>query len=88
MSLHLKEQKTKTVICKDNGRSADATSGNIILGCRDKNNNPFCSYCYVHRFGRKFVYVNTNVDEILNECNKWVSNKPLIKIPNQVHDNL
>lgn len=84
----IKYQKTKTIQCKDNGRSADATSANFILGCRDKENLPFCKYCYVHRFGRKYVYINTNTDEILNECDKWVERQPLKKVPNQVHESL
>jgi spore photoproduct lyase len=82
------EQKTKTIKCKENGRSADATSAHFILGCRDKNNNPFCQYCYVDRFNRKDVYKNLNTQQILNECDKWVRTKPLIKKPNQVHDSL
>lgn len=84
----IKYQKTKTIQCKDNGRSADATSANFILGCRDDENNPYCSYCYVHRFGRKYVYINTNTDDILNACNDWVNTKPLIKELNQVHNSL
>lgn len=83
-----KFQKTKTIVCKDNGRSGDATSANFILGCRDQNNNPYCQYCYVHRFNRSSVYINTNTDEILYACNQWVKDKPLIKTPNQVHENL
>lgn len=82
------EQVTKTTLCKDNGRSADATSANFILGCRDKNGNPFCQYCYVDRFNRKDVYKNINTDVILKQCENWVRTKPLIKRPNQVHDNL
>jgi spore photoproduct lyase len=83
-----KFQKTKTILCKDNGRSGDATSANFILGCRDQNNNPYCQYCYVHRFNRPTVYINTNIHEILLACNNWVNTKPLIKTPNQVHNDL
>jgi len=83
-----KFNKTKTIVCRDNGRSADATSANFILGCRDQNNQPYCQYCYVHRFKRPFVYINTNTDQILKACEDWVSTKPLIKVPNQVHDKL
>lgn len=83
----LKYQKTKTIICKENGRSADFTSAHFILGCSNiktlEYNNP-CSYCYVARFGRKSIYINTNTDEILEQCNLVINNKPYPKIPNQV----
>ena len=82
------EQITKTVKCKDNGRSSDATSANFILGCRDKKGNPFCQYCYVDRFSRKDVYKNLNTQQILKQCDEWVKDKPLIKTPNQVHNSL
>jgi hypothetical protein len=32
----------------------------------DTYDNP-CSYCYVARFGRQKLYVNTNTDELLAE---------------------
>ena len=78
----IKTQKTKTILCKPNGRSADFTSANFILGCQ----NFVCSYCYVNRFDRKFIYVNTNTDQILAECDKAIENSPFPKIPNQVDD--
>jgi hypothetical protein len=34
--LEIKNQKTKTTACRENGRSADFTSGNFILGCPTK----------------------------------------------------
>jgi hypothetical protein len=41
----------------ENGRSADFTSGNFILGCSHKKgdtyDNPY--YCYVARFGDKKI---------------------------------
>jgi len=82
----IKYQKTKTIQCKENGRSADYTSANFILGCSNSLNeiNPACSYCYVARFGRKHLYINTNIDEILNQCNIAIKDKPFPKIPNQV----
>lgn len=83
--MQIKHQKTKTIQCKDNGRSADATSANFILGCGYKDENYFnCLYCYVNRYGRDIVYVNDNIDEILEKCNEWVESKDLIKTPNQV----
>lgn len=83
----IKYQKTKTINCKDNNKSSDAVSGNFILGCEDEHHS-YCNYCYVKRFNRKYVYVNTNTDDILNACDEWVKNKPLIKTPNQVHQSL
>lgn len=32
----MKYQKTKTILCKPNDRSADFTSANFILGCKGK----------------------------------------------------
>lgn len=85
--MKIKHQKTKTIKCKENGRSADVTSGNFILGCGFKDENYFnCIYCYVNRYGRDTVYINDNVDEILEDCNRWVETQPLVKIPNQVDD--
>jgi hypothetical protein len=69
--LEIKNQKTKTTACRENGRSADFTSGNFILGCSTKKGDTYdnpCSYCYVARFGRQNV--NTNTDELLAECEK------------------
>jgi spore photoproduct lyase len=83
--MQIKHQKTKTIKCKENGRSADITSANFILGCGFKDENYFnCLYCYVNRYGRDTVYINENKDEILEECSKWVNNQPIIKTPNQV----
>lgn len=77
-----KYQKTKTIQCKDNGRSADATSANFILGCRGEK----CAYCYVSRWDRPKIYVNTNTDEILNSIHTWVESQEWPKTSNQVHD--
>ena len=83
--MEIKHQKTKTIKCKDNSRSSNAVSGNFIYGCGYKDENYFnCLYCYVNRHGRDTVYINNNTDEILEECNKWVESKPLIKVPDQV----
>ena len=35
--IELKNQKTKTIACKENGRSSDYTSANFILGCSNNN---------------------------------------------------
>lgn len=83
----IKYQKTKTITCKENGRSSDFTSANFILGCSIHNQTSYnspCKYCYVARFGRKSIYVNTNTDEILNQFDLVIQNKPFPKIPNQV----
>ena len=85
--MEIKHQKTKTITCKENGRSADFSSANFILGCSNLKSNIYeqaCKYCYVSRFGRNKLYVNTNTDEILNQCNLAIKNKPFPKIPNQV----
>lgn len=84
----IKYQKTKTIACRDNDKSANAISGNFVYGCKDNNVQSFCAYCYVNRFTRNKVYINTNTDEILEQCDLWVQNKPLIKTPDQVHPNL
>jgi DNA repair photolyase len=78
--LEIKNQKTKTTACRENGRSADFTSGNFILGCSTKGDtydNP-CSYCYVARFRQK-LYVNTNTDELLAECDKAIQDLPFLE---------
>lgn len=81
--LSLKSQKTKTLQVKENGRSSDVVSPNFILGC-----NAGCSntYCYTRRFNRNFVYVNQNVDEILNKLTEYANSCILPKIPNQTDD--
>lgn len=85
--MQLKHQITKTIKCRDNNRSSNAVSANFIYGCGYKDENYFnCAYCYVNRYGRDIVYINDNVDEILEECNKWVEKQPLIKIPDQVDE--
>jgi spore photoproduct lyase len=88
--IELKNQKTKTIACKENGRSSDYTSANFILGCSNLKSEIYmspCSYCYVARFGRKKLYINTNTDEILEQCNLAIIDKPFPKIPNQI-DNI
>lgn len=79
------DTKTKTLVCKDNGRSADFTTPNFILGCGQGKLFP-CKYCYVDRWGRDKVYINTNKEDILESCNNWVEDKLWPKIPNQVND--
>ena len=85
----IKYQKTKTIQCRENGRSADYTSANFILGCANTQSNEYdnpCSYCYVARFGRKFIYINTNTDEILNQCDLAIKDEIFPKKPNQIDD--
>jgi hypothetical protein len=87
--LEIKNQKTKTTACRENGRSADFTSGNFILGCSHKKGDTYdnpCSYCYVARFGRQKLYVNTNTDELLAECDKAIQDLPFPRVPNQVDE--
>lgn len=81
----IKYQKTKSLTTKDNGRSSHCTSPNFILGCRSSNNNyAHCAYCYVERWNRKSVYVNTNTDQILNSINQWVKDKQFPPTPSQI----
>lgn len=74
------KQKTKTLITRDNGRSADAISPNFVYGCLG---GCMKSYCYVGRFNNDKVYLNQNTEAILNSVNNWVKDKPWPKIPNQ-----
>jgi len=74
------KQKTKTLTTRDNGRSSDAVSPNFIYGCLG---GCMCSYCYVGRYNNDKVYVNENIDDILQSIDKWVKNKPWPKVPNQ-----
>jgi spore photoproduct lyase len=75
------EQSTKTLKTRDNGRSSDAISPNFIYGCLGGCMN---SYCYVGRYNHDRVYINTNIDDILNSIFKWTQDKPYTKIPNQI----
>lgn len=77
-------QVTKTLITRDNGRSADAISPNLIYGCLG---GCMKSYCYVGRFNHDKVYVNQNVAEILQSIETWVEEKPWPKVPNQTDPN-
>ncbi len=78
--LLLKHQITKTLKIKENTRSSDFVSPNFILGCNAGCSN---SYCYTRRFNRKYIYVNDNIDEILNVIDNH-SKTLEVKIPNQV----
>ena len=73
-------QTTKTLITRDNGRSADAISPNLIYGCLG---GCMKSYCYVGRFNHDKVYVNTNIGEVLQSVETWVEAQPWPKVPNQ-----
>jgi spore photoproduct lyase len=74
------KQKTKTLITRDNGRSADAISPNFIYGCLG---GCMKSYCYVGRYNHDKVYVNENTIEILSSVYNWLAKKPWPKVPNQ-----
>lgn len=76
-------QKTKTLITRDNGRSSDAISPNFVYGCLGGCMN---SYCFVGRYNHDKVYINDNIDDILNSIFKWTQNKPYTKTPNQVDE--
>jgi len=73
-------QKTKTLVTRDNGRSADCISPNFVYGCLG---GCMKSYCYVGRFNNDKVYVNENTDQILKSVNGWIEKQPSPKTPNQ-----
>ena len=73
-------QKTKTLITRDNGRSADAISPNLVYGCMG---SCMKSYCYVGRFNHDKVYINDNTEQILQSVDKWIEKQIWPKIPNQ-----
>lgn len=77
----IKHQKTKTLNLKPNGRSSDFVSPNFINGC----GGGCSSYCYTKRFGRDKIYINDNIDEIL-EIIKQESINWGIKTSNQTDD--
>jgi spore photoproduct lyase len=81
--MEIKHQKTKTLITRDNGRSADAISPNFIYGCLG---GCMKSYCYVGRFNDNKVYINENTSQILMSISDWVIDKQWPKIPNQTDD--
>ena len=74
------KQKTKTLITRDNGRSADAISPNFIYGCLG---GCMKSYCYVGRYNHDKVYINENIEQILSSIVDWAQDKPWPKVPNQ-----
>lgn len=73
-------QKTKTLITRDNGRSADAIAPNLIYGCWG---GCMQSYCYVSRYNNDRVYINENTDQILQSVDTWIENQVWPKVPNQ-----
>lgn len=79
----IKHQKTKTVQCKVNGRSANITTANFILGCEAGCSK---SYCYVARWNRPKIYINTNYQDILDSCDQWVNKQIWPKVPDQTDD--
>ena len=74
------KQKTKTLVTRDNGRSSDAVSPNFIYGCLG---GCMRSYCYVGRYNHDKVYVNENIDQILNSIDNWLEKQSFPKAPNQ-----
>lgn len=74
------KQKTKTLVTRDNGRSADAISPNFLYGCLG---GCYKSYCYVSRYNPDKVYVNENIEQILESVGKWIDKQVWPKVPNQ-----
>ena len=74
----IKEQKTKTLVTKNNNNSANCIAPNIIYGCFG---GCVDTYCYMSRYNGNRVYVNTNVDEISQSVVDW--EKTYYKEPDQ-----
>lgn len=72
-------QNTKTLHVRPNGRSADYITPNFIYGCAGGCRN---SYCYVMRHNYETLYINENIDQILDVLDKHVASLPT-KISNQ-----
>ena len=76
----IKHQITKTLHIRPNGRSADFITPNFIYGCAGGCRN---SYCYVMRYNYEFIYINDNVDEILQKIEQHAATLAFPKKPNQ-----
>ena len=74
----IKVQETKTLITKDNNKSANCIAPNLIYGCFG---GCVSTYCYMSRYNEKRVYVNTNVDDIFQSVVEW--EKTYVKVPDQ-----
>jgi spore photoproduct lyase len=85
--LEIKNQKTKTTACRENGRSADFTSGNFILGCSHKKEilmiiPALIAMCKIRQ--------TKNCTSILTQMSCWQSAtkpyKTFPRVPNQVDE--
>ena len=74
----IKQQKTKTLVTKNNNNSANCIAPNLIYGCFGGCVN---TYCYMSRYNGTRVFVNTNVDDIFNSVVKW--EESFTKVPDQ-----
>jgi spore photoproduct lyase len=74
----IKKQSTKTLDTKPNNNSANCIAPNIIYGCFG---NCVDTYCYMSRYNGKRVYVNENVEDIVNSVIEWA--KGYIKVSDQ-----
>ena len=72
-------RNTKTLHIRPNGRSADFITPNFIYGCAGGCRN---SYCYVMRHNHESIYINENVDQILEVIDKHIETLP-VKAPHQ-----
>jgi len=77
---NLKHQNTKTLTIRPNGRSADFITPNFIYGCAGGCRS---SYCYVMRYNPETIYINDNVDQILNTIEHHAKSLVFPKPPNQ-----
>ncbi len=74
----IKQQKTKTLVTKDNNNSANCIAPNLIYGCFG---GCVDTYCYMSRYNGRRVFVNTNVDDIFDSVVEW--EKGFTKVPDQ-----
>ena len=77
----LKRQRTKTLSIKANDRSSDFVTPNFVYGCLGGCRN---TYCYVMRYNWEQVYLNENLEEILQKLELHVAALPFPKPANQV----
>ncbi len=76
----IKHQQTKTLHIRPNGRSADFIAPNFIYGCAGGCRN---SYCYVMRYNYDTVYINDNIEQIINVIATHADKLAFPKPPNQ-----
>lgn len=69
----------KSLITKDNGRSADYIAPSFVSGCASGCK----TYCYVHRHNWERVEISENMEQIFGSITKKVALLKWPKVPNQ-----